>query len=275
MFRNLIIYSHEGLEYRFASLKQQLYDGKHQPLQKILVNGSPRSGTTWMVSLLKSIPGYQSVGNFQGDMDSYLQVKPGDVIHGHEWYSDEFEHTLNSMDIKTLNMVRDPRDQAVSRMFHVRRDTQLPWSAPLNEMSLDDALMACIEGRKGLRGIVDAVELVKSWEKSEERLLFVKFEELVANPMDEFQKVLDYLQIHLNEALVSSIAKRNRFERLTRGRKLWRKGRKPGQLDTDSHLRKGIVGDWQTYFNGDHIIRTKELAGELLIELGYEKDFDW
>jgi hypothetical protein len=68
---------------------------------------------------------------------------------------------------------------------------------------------------------------------------------------------------------------RNRFERLTVGRKFWQRARKQGEADPNSHFRKGIEGDWKNHLKPDHIARLKEVAGDKLIELGYEKDFNW
>jgi hypothetical protein len=40
-------------------------------------------------------------------------------------------------------------------------------------------------------------------------------------------------------------------------------------------VRKGVSGDWRGAFTeGDRRI-FKEEAGDLLVELGYEKDHDW
>jgi len=40
-------------------------------------------------------------------------------------------------------------------------------------------------------------------------------------------------------------------------------------------FRKGQIGDWINYFEPEHKDVFKALAGELLIELGYEETFDW
>ncbi len=40
-------------------------------------------------------------------------------------------------------------------------------------------------------------------------------------------------------------------------------------------FRKGRIGGWKAMFNDEHKKVFKKLAGELLIELGYEKDMDW
>ena len=52
-------------------------------------------------------------------------------------------------------------------------------------------------------------------------------------------------------------------------------GRKPGQEDQKSFARKGVSGDWRNKFTPEHKARFKEIAGDLLIELGYEKDKNW
>ncbi len=45
--------------------------------------------------------------------------------------------------------------------------------------------------------------------------------------------------------------------------------------DSPLHLRKGVTGDWKNYFSDKHKKIFKEIAGDLLIELGYEKDNNW
>ncbi|MFH0882570.1 MAG: sulfotransferase domain-containing protein [bacterium] len=40
-------------------------------------------------------------------------------------------------------------------------------------------------------------------------------------------------------------------------------------------FRKGIVGDWQNYWNEEHKAIFKEKVGDVLIRLGYENDSNW
>ena len=40
-------------------------------------------------------------------------------------------------------------------------------------------------------------------------------------------------------------------------------------------FRKGQIGSWKQYFNKAHIEQFKKECGKLLIDLGYEKDFNW
>jgi hypothetical protein len=266
----------EEVQYRVERLDYWMSGGRKASHGKILVNGSPKTGTTWMLYLLSSLPGYRNVGNFKGDILRYSKANAGDVIHGHEFYSAELKDVLESACIRVILMVRDPRDQAVSRMFHARRDSSSKWHAQLNEASDDEALLICIEGRPGLRGVVEANELTDSWLCGEEDCaLWVKYEDMMSSPEASFLGVLRYLDIRAKEKFVRTIIARNRFERLTMGRRLWLQGRNPGQEDRSSHFRKGIVGDWRNYFKEEHKQRFKELAGSSLIKLGYESDDLW
>lgn len=40
-------------------------------------------------------------------------------------------------------------------------------------------------------------------------------------------------------------------------------------------FREGKIGSWRTHFNEEHKTLFKEMAGQLLIDLGYESDFNW
>jgi hypothetical protein len=52
-------------------------------------------------------------------------------------------------------------------------------------------------------------------------------------------------------------------------------GRKRGEEDQFSFLRKGIVGDWRNHFSAEAAVVFDAHAGSALIELGYEPDRSW
>jgi hypothetical protein len=43
-----------------------------------------------MLNMIASIPGYGAIGNFNGDIQRYWDVLPGEVVHGHDWYRSEW-----------------------------------------------------------------------------------------------------------------------------------------------------------------------------------------
>lgn len=242
---------------------------------KVLINGSPKTGTTWMLMLTNSIPGYRRVGNFNGIIEKYKGLLPGDLAHGHDWYTDDLSLILKENNIKTILMIRDPRDQLISRVFHIRRDETHKWHKRLKDFPLDEAILLCIEGRDGLPGTRTMIELTQSWFTNGSGILSVRYEDLLSDPNAEFRHVLGYLRTNLPDRLVTSIIERNSFERLSEGRKFWRQARKRGQVNQSSHFRKGIVGDWKNYLNGSLKERFKNVAGDKLVELGYEHNLDW
>lgn len=273
--KRLLTLSKEELWFSRLANEYLKNEGARNPLQRILVNGSPKTGTTWMLKLISSIPGYREVGNFDGEIRRYNSVQAGEVVHGHDWYTPELADLLVKNKIKVVLLVRDPRDQLISRVFHIRRVENHPWHQKLAGVSLDEAIMLCIEGREGLPGTRTMIELTQSWLNGGYDMVVVRYEQLLCSPREQFQRVLDYLQVKLPEQLLEAIIARNQFERLSGGRKFWKKARKQGQEDPRSHFRKGIIGDWKNYLKPDHIVRFKQVAGDKLIELGYERDLNW
>ncbi|MFC1922891.1 sulfotransferase [Chloroflexota bacterium] len=207
--------------------------------QKVLVNGSPKTGTTWMLKLVNSIPGYHGLGNFRGEIERYRSIRPGEVVHGHDWYTPELARILRDTDIQVVLMMRDPHDQLISRVFHIRRDETHIWHEQLKESSLDKAIKLCIEGGEGLLGTRTMVELTQSWLTNDIEIIVVRYENLIDDPYIELPRVLEYLELNFPEGLITAIIERNQFERLSMGRKFWNKARQRGQADPGSHYRKG------------------------------------
>ncbi len=247
----------------------------------ILVNGTQKTGTTWCVHLLNSVPGNVWWHKFGPDFHLLSEAKPGQVLHGHHPYCTEIQSLIQAQDVRVIIMVRDPRDQVVSNLFHLRRDTSNVWHAPFLAMSLDEGIYSLVEGRPAgdgrpcLPSVNDFFKISLSWQTANPPVLFVRYEDLLQDTMRELQRILDYLDIKLSTSLQKSIVERNRFERLSIGRKLWKPARKSGQEDRESHFRKGIQGDWKNYFTDQHMKCFKKLSGDLLIQLGYESGQDW
>lgn len=262
-------------EFEFArSTRVQPRLGK--PQSSFLVNGSPKSGTTWVVRMLSSLPGYYPAGNLQGDLEAYRNVRDGSVLHGHEVFSEELVAILCEQRIQVVLIIRDPRDQAVSHMFHILRDEGHLAHHWLRQLQLDQALMYTIRGRAGMiGGTGEALKLTNGWLRNQANIISVKYEDLHSDTALTLHEILRRLNLEVSDQLINAIVFRNRFERLSAGRKLWQNRRKQGESDNRSHFRKGIVGDWRNYFNDNHRQVFKEIAGEALIELGYETSLDW
>lgn len=275
MLKNILDLTSEEVAYYAHSMPFWITGFFQENRRKVLVNGSPKSGTTWVFKLITSLPRYRGVGNFHGDKTRYNSVCPGEVVHGHDRYTSELAQILAANGIRVVLLLRDPRDQLISRVFHIRRDSNHPWHTRLQAVELDEAIMACIEGCEGLPGARSMIELTESWLDHGSDFLLVRYEKLLSDPKGELRRTLDFLGIEISMALLDDIVVRSQFERMASGKKFWKATRKPGQEDPNSHFRKGVVGDWKNYLTEDHIRRFKEVAGDQLIELEYEKNLDW
>ena len=96
----------------------------------------------------------------------------------------------------------------------------------------------------------------------------VKYEDLLRRPHEEIARLLGFLGADASESLVRECVEAASFENLSGGRKR-------GEEDSTSFLRKGVAGDWKNVFTEQDRQIFKEAAGDLLVELDYEKDYDW
>ena len=98
-------------------------------------------------------------------------------------------------------------------------------------------------------------------------VLFVKYEDLIADQYNVFEQIIDYCRIDVNRQRLHEIVHYNTFEAAT--------GRRPGQEDLTAHQRKGVKGDWQNHFS-DHVkTQFKKRFGDVLIKTGYESNLNW
>ena len=96
----------------------------------------------------------------------------------------------------------------------------------------------------------------------------VRYEDLLERPEEEVRRLLEFLRAEASEKTVKRCVNAASFEKLS-------KGRTRGQEDPTSFFRKGIAGDWSNVFTEQDKVLFKKEAGDLLIQLGYEKDDSW
>ncbi|MDJ0599135.1 MAG: sulfotransferase domain-containing protein [Crocosphaera sp.] len=177
---------------------------------------------------------------------------------------------------KAIFVMRDYRDVVTSDYFSYRYSHSVTkWKfmqerrEQLNQMSIDDGLMLLINDVKTHKA--NQIECLRSWlkAKTDSRVLICKFEDMIgSDSLETFKKIFFHFDIDIPESVLKNLLQKHSF-------KAKAGGRKQGQGNQKSHYRKGISGDWKNYFKEEHIIRFKEITGELLIELGYEKNSNW
>jgi Sulfotransferase family len=150
---------------------------------------------------------------------------------------------------KLLAIHRDGRDVVVSEKFFV----------------------ANAEGRtKSLRdSVLDWRKKMEAHQKyaAEYGIYSCRYESLLGDGEATVKGILGFLDLPADRATVADMLRRSSFKFTT--------GRDNGREQSRSFYRKGIARDWVNHFSEADKNVFKELAGDLLIDLGYEKNLDW
>jgi glycosyltransferase involved in cell wall biosynthesis len=98
--------------------------------------------------------------------------------------------------------------------------------------------------------------------------LELRYERLLENGPEEVARLLEFLGADGRAGTASRCLERASFERSSGGRPA-------GEEDSSSQVRLGRAGDWRRVFTREDKREFKEAAGDLLMELGYERNGDW
>jgi len=187
------------------------------------------------------------------------------VLHLHLAWSPDNGRILERENQKYVVLFRDLRDTVVSWYHYVTKVNHKHFlHQTLRGLSLAEGIDYYIE-----HYLEREVEWIRGWRENRHPVLSVetRYEDLRANTLVEFSRLVSFFGLKVSTDKMQDLVRRNSFEYVT--------NRRQGQEDTSSHQRKGIVGDWKNAFQARHIEAFKHLAGELLIELGYEENTNW
>jgi len=102
-----------------------------------------------------------------------------------------------------------------------------------------------------------------------ENYLSLRFEDLVKSPNSSLEKIWSFLGVDidlpgLENALDQELSKNPDAD--------WQREKQQPVADI---IRKGLPGSWRDIYTKDNVKIFKEIAGETLMEWGYEKDQNW
>jgi hypothetical protein len=154
-----------------------------------------------------------------------------------------------------IDIVRDPRDTLMSRLGHAVRANMADAVAPGSERRLEVM-------RRGVEDWVANVEPVAAFAAAHPGQLHrLRYEDLLSDPAGEARRLFGFLEVATDAATLDRVVRETSFEAQS--------GRKPGQEDLGSFLRKGVAGDWVGRLEPEALALLDDRCGELMRRHGY------
>jgi len=269
---------------RFGQLKQD----------PIFVIGPARSGTTWVYDIIKNHPlvagVYESwLFTSQNGIGSMFTTAHWPVNRsglGNFISREEVMHSSRELVIKIMSHAIQPEHQ-----FLVEKSPNHIYTIPLIREVFPNARFICVL-RDGRDVAVSVRAATKSWMKAwknsfghslrysaqawktavrrarqeaqnlGDHYMEIRYEEIHENPIPAYQQIFEYCHIPYNDDILEGIYKATDFSQNYKG----------GEA---KFRRGGRVGDWKKSFSLIDKLIFKKIAGDMLIELGYEYDKKW
>jgi hypothetical protein len=196
-------------------------------------------------------------------------VPDGCFVNAHCIYTPELAKFFRGQGMRSVCLLRDPRDLAVSQMHYLKHNPPKNFFGSEAFMALPsdhERLLVCIRGGelggRKLQSLDQRYRQFLGWEQDEGAML-VKFEDLVGTrgggSAEVQRQAVGQVAAHVGVS-VSEQTMRLVEETL---------------FGTGRTFRKGQIGGWREEFAPEHEQAAKEVVGPLLVELGYEAGPNW
>jgi len=249
----------------------------------IFLNSFPKSGTHLLMQVLQAIPGIKDWGLFLASTPSYTfkeipatimagkikAISPGELVTSHVYSSSEVDDALDIINAVKYFIYRDPRDVVISEAYylatmnrwHKLHDIYSSMSSDLERFQL--SISGLPEG-EGIQYQDIGARFMKysGWVSSKD-CLPIKFEHLRSDS-EKVEVVRNILSHYIDRV-------DGPFD-LSELTDVALKNIDPGNSHT---FRSGGMRQWQDLLTDQQIDNLKVLVGDLLIDLGYEKNLNW
>jgi hypothetical protein len=245
--------------------------GDRYPCKYLFVAGLPKSGTSWLESMLACFPGYTLIPHPEVTTFDYAQggthafelpedafSRLGDalcVIKAHCHGSPHNAAVLAGAGVPYCVMYRDLRDAAVSHVFYVKRT---PWHPEYPAYRSLDTRAALLHFARTL--LPQWRDWIRSWHSNRdpEHSLEVTYEALLADPTAAMAALAALYRLPLEP--LRHIVERSSFDRMR---------------SAGSFIRKGVAGDWRNHFDAEVSDAFKRAVAVDLVRWGYAADDAW
>lgn len=249
-------------------------------------NSFPKSGTHLLTQVLEGFPligaavntGLPAVVMYEGAsgrernnaeiFKELGRLSNGDIGYGHLHSRPEIVEFLTRSGVCAYFILRDPRDVVISHVHyvtkiepnHVHHDYYANTLTNFDER-LRTSILGIPEVEHPFPDIAGRFAPFLGWLLHPE-VLNIKYEDFLENRTATVRKVLNHA---VTRGFKPNMPEEQAVEQLE------------GMIDPQRSptFRQGKSGGWKTQFSPEHKALFKQIAGEMLIELGYEKDLDW
>jgi hypothetical protein len=250
----------------------------------VLANSFPKSGTHLLAQICEGLPGRENYGAFLGSETSSFQLRerspentarfirgfvPGEIIRGHLYYESGYTDALAARNTVNYFVYRDPRAVVVSEAHYLREMNRWHRLAPYfrQAATIEDAIALSITGLEppapGIfyPNIAARFARYHGWLRHKD-CLPIRYEDLVSDGRGiVIQQMAELYARHAGgnfelEACIGAMT--------------------AAIAPQKSHtFRSGKKSGWRKEFTPEHRRLFDQVAGDLLIELGYERDHAW
>lgn len=267
--------------YRSEILKTLLKENlKPMIFPTTLVHSVPKSGTHLLGNIVSNLPGAPKVKEERCWINAHnykeLNQRRNEILFTHLPRTPEIEQIINESEIKHIFISRDPRDIVVSLYYYIMNvDHNNPLYNYIKELkNKSEQINAIITGVKLTAedekkyntsrslNFFEEFSPIYNW-RNAENLLVLQYEELINERSSEkaLYRILEYYEPYLKQFPLSSTEILAKLSS-SLSEKLW-------------IFRKGTTGQWKSEFSTENKNTFKRIAGQLLVELNYEKGLDW
>jgi hypothetical protein len=237
-------------------------------LKPIVISEFPKSGGSWIVSML---------GDALQIPCRDIYMRSGfDLFDGkkHPWYqgADEFDFPMQcvikshekpnsgaiNFDATQVHLFRDGRDVVVSKYFF---DKDFCVKNGITS-SFEDDFDSFVEKTSH-----EWANYVHAWHE-QSTVSSIRYERFLADPAGEVGALIfEMFAEELDKSYLDGVV--SRFTRAKFSASL------DAAFSHNTFVRKGVAGDWRNHFSEKNVAAFKSIAGNVLIELGYERDQKW
>jgi hypothetical protein len=252
----------------------------------LFANSFPKSGTHLLTQVLHGFTnigpavdsGFPAIVMYDGPTGKPLlmslilnelhRLKAGDICYGHLHALPDLVAELTRKEVATFFIYRDPRDVVVSHVYYVTEIDEEHVHHPYYAKELktfDERLQVSILGRSELEvpfpDIRRRFEPYLDWLETP-GVLTLQYEDFITQRGPTLESVLDHAE---NRGFRLAVPRAEALRRLD-------SAIEPEKSPT---FRSGTIGKWRESFSSEHKAVFKQVAGDLLVRLGYERDNNW